>query len=1020
MVPIKSTLLENLGKIAYTLDKAYLSELADSNAYRVLPFNGGYNDDEENHVEYESNIRAIRVNRWVFNKDEKPGDCLKNILSLFADGDHSLALVVVRKPKSTEMYFVVKNSGWMRYGDSRNNRKLLNDAIQGNFPGTQTCELEVDEAQALLSFASSEAVAVLCNTPSEYSEDYISQGLDKLLNGIVPGDDLHSYAVVFLADSLKPGAIRDIVSGFEEIATAMHPFVSYQFQVGKNQTDTQGEMSSIANTEGVSESVNKTHSVNVGVNAGFSFGDKEAGFGFDIGGHAGYGYSWGKTEGTSSSETAMSGSNSSVSVGTSENTSYTYKSYMVADLIQKTEKTIQRIMQSQATGLWKFATYVFARDQKTCKNVANYMRAVTQGKESYIEPSAIQAWSQQYGSGKSDFEQIRDYVTHFTHPVFCATNENGETEMCVTPTAYVGTDEVSHVIAFPRKSVPGLPVLECASFGRNVTTFDSQDSTSVIKLGKIFHMHRSEKEDVLLSLPSLASHTFVTGSTGSGKSTTVYKVLDEVVDAGIKFLVVEPAKGEYKHAFGNREDVAVYGTNPAFTQLLQLDPFAFPATTHVLEHLDRLVEIFNVCWPMYAAMPAVLKDAIERSYADCGWNLVRSSNPYGEGLFPSFADVARNVRAILDTSEYDAENKGAYKGSLLTRLNSLTNGINGMIFSAGGPSDDELFENNVIVDLSRVGSAETKALIMGVLVLKLQEHRMDGAEGGANAELKHLTVLEEAHHLLKRTSTEQPSEGGNLLGKSVEMLTSAIAEMRTYGEGFIVVDQAPGLLDMAAIRNTNTKIIMRLPDQVDRELVGRAANLNDDQIREIARLPRGVAAIYQNEWIEPVLCKVELPRIDDAPFVRQPHEFAQCSYVADEALSVAEMLYSGEAVTDRDKLKDMTEKLVNQGVGASAAVAVRRTLEHPPAAPRMTKLGPILSALFPDVRDAVVRSCAESAHDPESWTRSANEQLLALLHCEIADQLRRDIVQAVITDYLYNVQRDIHALEDWSKRGGLR
>ena len=252
------------------------------------------------------------------------------------------------------------------------------------------------------------------------------------------------------------------------------------------------------------------------------------------------------------------------------------------------------------------------------------------------------------------------------------------------------------------------------------------------------------------------------------------------------------------------------------------------------------------------------------------------------------------------------------------------------------------------------------------------------------------------------------------------MLTSAIAEMRTYGEGFIVVDQAPGLLDMAAIRNTNTKIIMRLPDQVDRELVGRAANLNDDQIREIARLPRGVAAIYQNEWIEPVLCKVELPRIDDAPFVRQPHEFAQCSYVADEALSVAEMLYSGEAVTDRDKLKDMTEKLVNQGVGASAAVAVRRTLEHPPAAPRMTKLGPILSALFPDVRDAVVRSCAESAHDPESWTRSANEQLLALLHCEIADQLRRDIVQAVITDYLYNVQRDIHALEDWSKRGGLR
>ena len=62
---------------------------------------------------------------------------------------------------------------------------------------------------------------------------------------------------------------------------------------------------------------------------------------------------------------------------------------------------------------------------------------------------------------------------------------------------------------------------------------------------------------------------------------------------------------------------------------------------------------------------------------------------------------------------------------------------------------------------------------------------------------------------------------------------------------------------MAVIRNTDTKIVMRLPDQGDRELVGRAANLNDDQITELAKLPCGVAAVYQNEWVKPVLCKIE-------------------------------------------------------------------------------------------------------------------------------------------------------------------
>ena len=152
------------------------------------------------------------------------------------------------------------------------------------------------------------------------------------------------------------------------------------------------------------------------------------------------------------------------------------------------------------------------------------------------------------------------------------------------------------------------------------------------------------------------------------------------------------------------------------------------------------------------------------------------------------SEEARNIKEIIDTSEYDSDNKGAYKGSLLTRLQSLTNGINGMIFTCDEIAAADLFDKNVIVDLSRVGSSETKSLIMGMLVLKLQEHRMALATG-MNEKLKHITVLEEAHNLLKRTSTEQASESANLLGKSVEMLANAIAEMRTYGEGFVIADQ---------------------------------------------------------------------------------------------------------------------------------------------------------------------------------------------------------------------------------------
>ena len=528
--------------------------------------------------------------------------------------------------------------------------------------------------------------------------------------------------------------------------------------------------------------------------------------------------------------------------------------------------------------MWDFAAYVLSEEYDVANNVAHSYLALTLGEDSYMSKSAINVWKGNVEEEKEVAKEIAGYIRELRHPLFGLKQDMIIEDRAfnvypsiVTATTSLSGKELAYSLNFPQKSIAGLPVIECAEFGRNVVTYDlAYENSEQLELGNIFHMNHIEENRVELAKKSLASHTFITGSTGSGKSNTVYQLIEKARKKNVKFLVVEPAKGEYKHVFGTCKDVSVFGTNPSLTPILRINPFSFPEGVHVLEHLDRLVEIFNVCWPMYAAMPAVLKSAVEKSYKDCGWDMIRSVNTYGEVLYPSFADVAKNIKEIIDNSEFDKDNKGAYKGSLLTRLESLTNGINGMIFTCDEISNKDLFDENVIVDLSRVGSSETKSLIMGMLVLKLQQYRM--TSNAMNVELKHITVLEEAHNLLKRTSTEQSSESANLIGKSVEMLTNSIAEMRTYGEGFIIADQAPGLLDMSVIRNTNTKIIMRLPDQTDRELVGRSANLNEDQITELAKLPCGVAAVYQNEWVQPVLCKIDKHKTVDKEYEHKPEE----------------------------------------------------------------------------------------------------------------------------------------------------
>jgi len=924
-IPNEQTLLSNLGKIAYTLDKTYLSRLESD--YRVLPFDEYFNKNGD--VSYPSNIRALEIERWVYDKDERVSDCFKNVLGVFAGSEESLAMVIHRTSEKARMFFVTKNVGGGRNEDSKNDIGLLNGSLCGNFPGTKTTIFDVKKTDLknLFDFSGYRSIATLCNIPSEKSEDYICQGIDKLLNGVVPQNNEENYFIIILAESVSQTMLRDIMSGYQEMATAITPFAGYQFQAGTNATETQGEMESFSHSESISHAITKTQSVNAGLQLGINLPNI-----VNIGASLGYGYSWGTTDTKGTTDAKTKGTNHSVSLGTSESTTYTYKSYVVADLVEKLEATMKRINESQSTGLWKCASYVLAQEPKISKNIANFLRSITQGDDSYIEPSFLNEWSKQEDNGVTTFNEALKYLTCFCHPVF-VTNIDNEMAITLTPTMNVSTTELSNLFAFPRYSVQGLPVLECARFGREPHSLDAL--TKDLKIGCVYHMHQCEDNPVQLSANELTKHTFITGSTGSGKSNTIYTLLNKLCPPhehkegcdSKHFLVIEPAKGEYKDIFGGRADVRVYGTNPSkVPNLLRINPFNFPHGIHVLEHIDRLVEVFNACWPMYAAMPAILKESIEKAYESVGWNL-RTLKHIEE--FPNFSTLMEILPKAIDSSGYSADTSNDYKGALLTRVRSLTTGMHGQIFESD-IGYKTLFDENAIIDISRVGSSETKALIMGIVVLKLQEYRMSEPPK-RNNELRHITVLEEAHHLLKRTSTEQTQESSNLQGKSVEMLANAIAEMRTYGEGFIIADQSPGLMDMSVIRNTNTKIILRLPDESDRVLVGKAAGLSDVQITELSRLKCGVAAISQSGWIEPVLCKVDecteseplSKRFGNKDFTWEDEENSEIKKFMCIALGLEKIAITSEMVDKvrrwcvskgfKDKVRKIIEIIISKG-----------------------------------------------------------------------------------------------------------
>lgn len=844
-VGAQANIQKNMGAIGVEVYQAYLDQL--ENVYYPV-------DSQLDTFDEVNRIRFFDITKWVTDVEEQNLDKLVNVYHVLSEEDCNIALIYHRTSQECQISIGVVNT------DDKNSDPAIVDkyysrvvgAIKGNFPGAEVQGINsrhrdygVGIPTCLKNIAGDnndnkvKSIAIVSNVASEKSEDFISQSMEKLLDGIVPEDETHEYTIVLMAKPIKNQL--GVKNRLFELYSALKPYETWQINTGINENATEGATFNLGGNIGMN--VSRTNGKNAGIavpkpagiiNAGVSQSDS-------IG--ANFGVSFQRS------------SNVSVTLGKNENLSQTFVNYGVKHTLDIIESQVKRMEESAALGMWEFASYIIADSPVIANNVAHMYLALTQGEKSYLSKSAVNFWDGDMDTVAA--KTILSCVQKLQHPIF-GLKSSVEDEWLmyptlVTPTTQLSGKELAKALNFPRKSVSGVPVIETVAFGRDVQKYgDGSIDKISLNLGKISHMRHIEDTDVQISADTLTSHTFITGSTGTGKTTATLQLINKAKANGAKFMVVEPVKGEYKKKIG--AECTVYGTNISCTDdLLKINPFWFPKNVHVLEHIDRLIEILNACWPMYAAMPAVLKDAIERAYVNQGWDL--KSGEYCN-KFPTFYDLLETLPEVMKDSMYSNDTKSDYAGALITRIRSLTNGLNGVIFcDREGLSEEELFEQNVIVDLSRVGAVETKSLIMGILIMKLQEFWINKDE--FSDELKHLMVLEEAHNILKRTSASQTQEGANLQGKSVEMITNAIAEMRAYGEGFVIADQAPNLLDEAVIRNTNTKIVLRLPDADDRLVVGKACSLTDKQIDEIGRLPDYTAVVYQNDWIEAVLCYFE-------------------------------------------------------------------------------------------------------------------------------------------------------------------
>ena len=843
-------------------------------------------------------IRLFQIKKIVYDKKENVNDKLISVFASLQNIQGSVLLIIEGKLEGVNIYIGVKENP-NTVTNIKTSADVLKSSFLGNFPGSELVLKKTPEAMRILEgiVASDDdfqakTVSNVTVIPSmrDKEKDKFVQGLEKFIDTMRSVNQ--EYCAILISTAVSKDDLELRKRGLEDMCSALSPLAKTTLAYGENTSNAVTEGTSSTFTDSINENISNTNGTNTGTNSSESWGTSSGdsfnagGFGFNSGkNHSkskGYssGQSWSRSVSRGTSQSTSTGTNTSTSKtdGSSLNMTVEHQNKSVMSIMEKIDAQLKRIKNCESFGIWEHSGYFVASDVATSVVAANAYKALMSGEESDVENSFINTWSGTRDQQKC--ELLLEYIKRGTHPLLLVSGSATYSDQVVTPSTMVSGKELPILMGLPQKSVSGVSVSSIAEFGRNVVMQYRKDDARPIELGCVHHMGVDEKRaKVNLDVDSFTSHCFVTGSTGSGKSNTTYGLLHSFHKHNIPFLVIEPAKGEYKDEFCNLPDINIFTTNPRLGEMLKLNPFRFNyPEIHILEHLDRLIEIFNACWEMYAAMPAILKDAVERIYIEKGWDLLNSKYiNEGTPVYPTFQDLVTILPKIIDSSSYSSDAKGDYTGALVTRVTSLTNGISGQIFCDCYDIDDSvLFDQNTIVDLSRVGSSETKSLIMGILVLKLTEYRM-AKRSGANSGLKHITVMEEAHNLLKYSA---PGAGSNVVRNSVEMICTNLAEMRTYGEGFVIVDQSPSAVDIAAIKNTNTKIVMRLPEKNDREAVGNAIGLDEDQIKELSKLAMGKAAVMQNNWLEAVLTS-----INKAPSGKDPGSFTgEVSAISDSDL----------------------------------------------------------------------------------------------------------------------------------------
>lgn len=841
-----------------------------------------------------NNARFFRITELSAEEEATLRQDLENVIACLDRPDYCWVYYISGTSQGIELYLGVVNKtskmGVHEYSE------LLTSQLEGNLTGVQLEKVSSEDlpAKIIQPLHESTYFGLLHGVPSRSIDQQsqtgqnITQGIDRLARGL-SGE---VWQLLLVAEPAQEFEINQQIDELLQLSSDLHPHIKRSQQLGKNDSETtsqttghstshgltKNEGTSFSKTEGSGDSRTTTHQQGQNTSGGAT--DGKSGSSWSSGTSTGWGDTTSKSiaDGTSTNESETTGKNTgkSISKTDSDNTSKTTGSNIgssKADTLEYINKKIERVQTyindklierfdlGRSKGMFRTAVYLAAPTPVVYDRLSHAMVSIFQGNQSHFSPLRVTPFSLE----KKDIHNlflVQSLSRQNMSNQLALIHSIPQVKQEFSAATWLNSNELSLLAGLPSREVTGIKLRKNIDFAVNPVPVSSEKG---FDLGVVVQHGRKLKNNVVrLSKELLNQHIFISGTTGAGKTTTCQQIL---INSGLPFLVIEPAKTEYRSLSKHHPEIEYYTLGNEKVSPFRFNPFELLPNESLSGHIDMLKATFAAVFPMEASMPYLIEEAIVRSYEQKGWDIHYDENylypdPWccGGQCFPIFSEVLLTLKDVIKSKNFGRDLQEKYEGSLISRLDSLTTGAKGRMLNTRNSIDiNDILDKKVVIELDDLRDEQDKCLMMGLLIGRVaeavkQRHKQDH-------NFQHLTLLEEAHRLLSKPQGGEDSS--KRLG--VELFANLLAEVRKYGEGLIIADQIPNKLTPEVLKNTNTKIIHRLFAADDRHAIGDTVGLNDEQKEFLTLLNAGEAIVYSAGWHEAVRVQVHSLNDTNAP-----------------------------------------------------------------------------------------------------------------------------------------------------------